>query len=185
MVQFTHLRIAHTKISFYFGNPKSRGKICGARRDAGRMQRRAAEDGRQQAYGGLRRCTAENGIRVPAQKKRKATTFLSFGEPAGARTQDPNIKSVVLYLLSYGFSGTITAQTVLVVQMYGIYLKIQYPKTFFSCEAPYGSFFRSCPSGHRSCSTLFGHCGPVKLHPLQPPHGIASIIGTKAQLRNP
>ncbi len=26
------------------------------------------------------------------------------GEPAGARTQDPNIKSVVLYLLSYGFS---------------------------------------------------------------------------------
>ena len=27
-----------------------------------------------------------------------------FGEPAGARTQDPNIKSVVLYLLSYGFS---------------------------------------------------------------------------------
>ena len=62
-------------------------------------------------------------------------------EPAGARTQDPNIKSVVLYLLSYGFSGTITAQTVLVVQMYGIYLKMQYPKTFFSCEAPYGSFF--------------------------------------------
>ena len=25
----------------------------------------------------------------------------SFGDPAGARTQDPNIKSVVLYLLSY------------------------------------------------------------------------------------
>ena len=25
------------------------------------------------------------------------------GEPAGARTRDPNIKSVVLYLLSYGF----------------------------------------------------------------------------------
>ena len=24
-----------------------------------------------------------------------------FGDPAGARTQDPNIKSVVLYLLSY------------------------------------------------------------------------------------
>jgi len=43
----------------------------------------AAEDGRQQAYGGLRRCTAENGIRVPAQKERKAATFLSFGEPAG------------------------------------------------------------------------------------------------------
>ena len=26
------------------------------------------------------------------------------GESAGARTRDPNIKSVVLYLLSYGFS---------------------------------------------------------------------------------
>jgi len=24
-----------------------------------------------------------------------------FSDPAGARTQDPNIKSVVLYLLSY------------------------------------------------------------------------------------
>lgn len=78
MVQFTHLRIAHTKISFYFGNPKSRGKICGARRDAGRMQRRAAEDGRQQAYGGLRRCTAENGIRVPAQKREESRDFPLF-----------------------------------------------------------------------------------------------------------
>ncbi len=29
-------------------------------------------------------------------------------EPAGARTQDPNIKSVVLYLLSYGFNVAIT-----------------------------------------------------------------------------
>ena len=28
-----------------------------------------------------------------------------FGDPAGARTQDPNIKSVVLYLLSYEISG--------------------------------------------------------------------------------
>ena len=28
---------------------------------------------------------------------------LKFGESAGARTRDPNIKSVVLYLLSYGF----------------------------------------------------------------------------------
>ena len=27
-----------------------------------------------------------------------------FGELAGARTQDPNIKSVVLYLLSYEFN---------------------------------------------------------------------------------
>ncbi len=28
-----------------------------------------------------------------------------FGDPAGARTQDPNIKSVVLYRLSYEISG--------------------------------------------------------------------------------
>ena len=30
-----------------------------------------------------------------------ASMFVFFGDPAGARTQDPNIKSVVLYLLSY------------------------------------------------------------------------------------
>ena len=36
--------------------------------------------------------------------KKKTTAFLqSSGELAGARTQDPNIKSVVLYLLSYEF----------------------------------------------------------------------------------
>ena len=29
---------------------------------------------------------------------------VQFGESAGVRTRDPNIKSVVLYLLSYGFS---------------------------------------------------------------------------------
>ena len=142
MVQFTHLRIAHTKISFYFGNPKSRGKICG----------------------GCPPCTRKVPERdkrdlQPNKKSGSRSTAGSFGEPAGARTQDPNIKSVVLYLLSYGFSGTITAQTVLVVQMYGIYLKMQYPKAFFSCEAPYGSFFRFCPSCHRSCCTLFGHFG--------------------------
>ena len=27
--------------------------------------------------------------------------LFSFGDPAGARTQDPHIKSVMLYLLSY------------------------------------------------------------------------------------
>ena len=32
--------------------------------------------------------------------------LVNFGESAGARTRDPNIKSVVLYLLSYGFSDT-------------------------------------------------------------------------------
>ena len=28
-------------------------------------------------------------------------SLLFFGDPAGARTQDPHIKSVMLYLLSY------------------------------------------------------------------------------------
>ena len=33
---------------------------------------------------------------------KKATTFvIAFRDPAGTRTQDPNIKSVVLYRLSY------------------------------------------------------------------------------------
>ena len=41
-----------------------------------------------------------------------------FSDPAGARTQDPNIKSVVLYLLSYEISGTKSSdESVLVVQM--------------------------------------------------------------------
>ena len=34
----------------------------------------------------------------------KLCCSLKGGESAGARTRDPNIKSVVLYLLSYGFS---------------------------------------------------------------------------------
>ena len=38
------------------------------------------------------------------QKKESITRLLQGGESAGARTRDPNIKSVVLYLLSYGFS---------------------------------------------------------------------------------
>lgn len=59
MVQFTHLRIAHTKISFYFGNPKSRGKICGVRQNAGRMQQRKTGDSRHTAgCGGVQRKTA-------------------------------------------------------------------------------------------------------------------------------
>ena len=41
-----------------------------------------------------------------------------FCDPAGARTQDPNIKSVVLYLLSYGFSVPKgKCSLILVVQM--------------------------------------------------------------------
>ena len=39
--------------------------------------------------------------RVIKQKKRVTfVTLFLFGDPLGARTQDPNIKSVVLYLLS-------------------------------------------------------------------------------------
>ncbi len=52
-------------------------------------------------------------------------------DPAGARTQDPNIKSVVLYQLSYGFSvGQRKMLSVLVVQMYGLFLFYQ-NKTIF------------------------------------------------------
>ena len=38
------------------------------------------------------------------QKKTAVKKTAASGESAGARTRDPNIKSVVLYLLSYGFS---------------------------------------------------------------------------------
>ena len=40
----------------------------------------------------------------PLNEKAIFLKKIAFREPAGARTQDPNIKSVVLYLLSYGFS---------------------------------------------------------------------------------
>ena len=37
-----------------------------------------------------------------SQNNKKATTpVIAFSDPAGTRTQDPNIKSVVLYRLSY------------------------------------------------------------------------------------
>ena len=53
---------------------------------------------------GARTAIAVAGI----QKNRAAELLLccstNFGESAGARTRDPNIKSVVLYRLSYGFS---------------------------------------------------------------------------------
>ena len=52
-------------------------------------------------------------------------------DPAGARTQDPNIKSVVLYQLSYGISDSKwKLLSVLVVQMYRIFLFYQ-NKTIF------------------------------------------------------
>ena len=46
---------------------------------------------------------------VQIRKKRSFNRFFIrllalFRDPAGARTQDPNIKSVVLYQLSYGIS---------------------------------------------------------------------------------
>ena len=40
------------------------------------------------------------------QKKESITRLLQGGESAGVRTRDPNIKSVVLYRLSYGFSDS-------------------------------------------------------------------------------
>ncbi len=36
---------------------------------------------------------------------KKRSFFAALCDPAGARTQDPNIKSVVLYQLSYGISN--------------------------------------------------------------------------------
>ena len=52
------------------------------------------------------------------------------GEPAGARPQDPNIKSVVLYQLSYGIIRANPELSVLVVQMYRKFLFCQ-NKTIF------------------------------------------------------
>ena len=43
---------------------------------------------------------------IHPKTNKKTVTFSDyrlFRDPAGARTRDPNIKSVVLYLLSYGF----------------------------------------------------------------------------------
>ena len=51
-------------------------------------------------------------------------------DPAGARTQDPNIKSVVLYQLSYGIIRANPELSVLVVQMYRKFLFCQ-NKTIF------------------------------------------------------
>ena len=53
-----------------------------------------------------------------------------FCDPAGARTQDPNIKSVVLYQLSYGIIRANPELSVLVVQMYRKFLFCQ-NKTIF------------------------------------------------------
>ena len=44
----------------------------------------------------------ENRLHNLSQNNKKATTpVIAFSDPAGTRTQDPNIKSVVLYRLSY------------------------------------------------------------------------------------
>ena len=39
-------------------------------------------------------------FRHKKKRNKVLTSFLLLGDPPGARTQDPNIKSVVLYLLS-------------------------------------------------------------------------------------
>ena len=44
---------------------------------------------------------ADSALKCPQIQKKTAIRRLPSGELAGARTQDPNIKSVVLYLLSY------------------------------------------------------------------------------------
>ncbi len=42
------------------------------------------------------------GQKKIAEDQRSSATSLNLSDPAGARTQGPNIKSVVLYQLSYG-----------------------------------------------------------------------------------
>ena len=42
-------------------------------------------------------------VNTDSRKKDSQFDYPFFCESAGARTRDPNIKSVVLYLLSYGF----------------------------------------------------------------------------------
>ena len=67
----------------------------------------------------------------PSRKRKKEGLDLPFsGDPAGARTQDPNIKSVVLYQLSYGIIRANPELSVLVVQMYRKFLFCQ-NKTIF------------------------------------------------------
>ena len=41
---------------------------------------------------------------IECKRKKEGLDLPFSGDPAGARTQDPNIKSVVLYQLSYGIS---------------------------------------------------------------------------------
>ena len=43
-------------------------------------------------------------VTPPLKQKQQPKKAAVGGESAGARTRDPNIKIVVLYLLSYGFS---------------------------------------------------------------------------------
>ena len=38
---------------------------------------------------------------ITTKKRLKINNLVSFRDPAGTRTQDPNIKNVVLYRLSY------------------------------------------------------------------------------------
>ena len=42
-------------------------------------------------------------VQVETKNRLRMASEAVFCDPAGARTQDPNIKSVVLYLLSYEF----------------------------------------------------------------------------------
>ena len=48
-------------------------------------------------------------IKKERQQKPVSLRIVILSDPAGARTQDPNIKSVVLYQLSYGINAEICA----------------------------------------------------------------------------
>ena len=62
------------------------------------------------------------GNKKPLQKHLQGLLLIQlcvFRDPAGARTRDPNIKSVVLYRLSYRINAyKMRYPSILVVQMY-------------------------------------------------------------------
>lgn len=101
MVQFTHLRIAHTKYRFISAiqNPGGKFAARGGMREGCSGVRRKTGDSRHTAgCGGVRRKTAFGSRH---KKERKAATFLSFGEPAGFATISYNwlISSILLVWL--------------------------------------------------------------------------------------
>ena len=117
-----------TKISFYFGKSKSAHQISRPITSGPAASRKAENDTRLFQKRQKRRI-----VRITILLKKKGDYSRNrLCDPAGARTQDPNIKSVVLYQLSYGISDTkMGIASVLVVQMYGFIFNMQHPTCNF------------------------------------------------------